>query len=71
MIGCRRIQLQAPYYAITTLIPHYSAEHHTVIAEAAYFRAQRRGFEPGHELEDWLAAELEIAERFAREGRQF
>jgi hypothetical protein len=68
MIGCRRIQLQAPYYAIATLMPHFSAERHTVIAEAAYFRAQRRGFEPGHELEDWLAAELEIAERFTREG---
>lgn len=31
------------------------------IATAAYFRAQQRGFEPGHELDDWLAAEAEIA----------
>jgi hypothetical protein len=31
-----------------------------MIAEVAYLRAQRRGFEPGHELEDWLAAEMEI-----------
>lgn len=31
-----------------------------LIAEAAYFRAQRRGFTPGHELEDWLDAEAEI-----------
>jgi hypothetical protein len=31
-----------------------------LIAEAAYFRAERRGFEPGHETEDWLAAELEV-----------
>lgn len=30
------------------------------IAIAAYQRAERRGFEPGHELEDWLAAEREI-----------
>ena len=30
------------------------------IAEAAYFRAQRRGFAPGHELEDWQAAEAEV-----------
>ena len=29
-------------------------------AEAAYFYALRRGFEPGHELEDWLAAEAEL-----------
>jgi hypothetical protein len=27
------------------------------IREAAYFLAARRGFTPGHELEDWLAAE--------------
>ena len=31
-----------------------------LIAEAAYFRAERRGFQPGNELEDWLAAEIEI-----------
>lgn len=31
-----------------------------MIAEAAYFRAEHRGFETGHELEDWLAAEAEI-----------
>jgi hypothetical protein len=30
------------------------------IAEAAYLRAQQRGFEPGYELEDWLAAEKEV-----------
>ena len=31
-----------------------------LIAEAAYFRAEQRGFMPGQELEDWLAAEVEI-----------
>jgi hypothetical protein len=31
------------------------------IAEAAYYRAQRRGFAPGYEEEDWLEAEKEIA----------
>lgn len=30
------------------------------IAIAAYLRAERRGFAPGHELDDWLAAEREI-----------
>ena len=30
-------------------------------AERAYFMAERRGFAPGHELEDWLAAEREVA----------
>ncbi|BBA33318.1 hypothetical conserved protein [Methylocaldum marinum] len=30
------------------------------IAEAAYYRAERRGFAPGYEIEDWLEAEKEI-----------
>lgn len=30
------------------------------IAEAAYLRAERRGFAPGLELDDWLQAEREI-----------
>lgn len=35
-------------------------DRHRLIAEAAYFRAEQRGFVPGCELEDWLAAELEV-----------
>ncbi|HUL47692.1 MAG TPA: DUF2934 domain-containing protein [Steroidobacteraceae bacterium] len=31
-----------------------------MIAEAAYLRAERRGFAAGHETEDWLAAEVEV-----------
>lgn len=31
-----------------------------LIAQAAYFRALDRGFVPGHEVEDWLAAEAEV-----------
>jgi hypothetical protein len=31
-----------------------------MICEAAYLRAERRGFEPGREVEDWLAAEQEV-----------
>jgi len=31
-----------------------------MIAEAAYYCAEQRGFEPGHELEDWLVAEARI-----------
>jgi hypothetical protein len=33
---------------------------HTLIAAAAYLRAERRGFVPGHETDDWLAAEVEV-----------
>ncbi len=31
-----------------------------MIAEAAYFHAEQRGFAPGGEVEDWLAAEEEV-----------
>jgi Protein of unknown function (DUF2934) len=35
-------------------------EREHLIREWAYFRAQRRGFVPGYEMEDWLAAEREL-----------
>jgi hypothetical protein len=31
-----------------------------LIAEAAFFRAEKRGFAPGNEEQDWLAAEAEV-----------
>lgn len=37
------------------------------VRETAYFRAQTRGFEPGHELEDWLAAEHDVDGRLFAE----
>lgn len=36
-----------------------------MISELAYYKAEQRGFEPGHELEDWLEAEREITENTA------
>jgi hypothetical protein len=39
------------------------------IAEAAYFRAKERGFEPGHELEDWIEAESEVMGRINGSAR--
>ena len=37
-----------------------SADRDARIAELAYLKAESRGFEPGHELEDWLEAEQEL-----------
>lgn len=31
-----------------------------MIAEAAYFHAERRGFAPGNEMSDWLQAEADM-----------
>lgn len=38
-----------------------TADHQVQVALAAYFIAEKRGFDPGHELEDWLAAEAQVA----------
>jgi hypothetical protein len=40
-----------------------------MIAEAAYFRAERRGFQRGDPLDDWLQAEAEI-DRMAAGGEE-
>jgi len=38
------------------------------IATAAYHRAEKRGFAPGYEVQDWLDAEAEIDELIGRAG---
>jgi len=35
-------------------------QRYMMICEAAYFKAQRRGFAPENEIQDWLDAEAEI-----------
>jgi hypothetical protein len=37
-----------------------SSSREALIATAAYYRAQKRSFRPGHDIEDWLAAEREV-----------
>jgi hypothetical protein len=39
---------------------HLLEIRHDHIAVRAYFKAERRGFAPGRELDDWLTAEQEI-----------
>jgi len=41
-----------------------------MIAEAAYYLAEQRGFEIGHELDDWLAAEADVERSVDREARE-
>lgn len=36
------------------------AERNRMIAETAYYRAERRGFQGGDPVQDWLDAEAEI-----------
>ena len=46
-------------------IPSFSESREARIAESAYWRAERRGFTAGQELDDWLAAEKEVDEDIA------
>jgi hypothetical protein len=39
-------------------------ERHQLISEAAYYRAQQRGFTGGDPIQDWLEAEMEVSVRF-------
>lgn len=40
-----------------------AGQRRQMIAEAAYFRAERRGFDAGDPVEDWMAAEAEVDAR--------
>ncbi|MBE0626254.1 MAG: DUF2934 domain-containing protein [Burkholderiales bacterium] len=35
-------------------------EREKLVAQAAYFRAEKRGFAPGCEVQDWITAEAEV-----------
>jgi hypothetical protein len=39
---------------------HQETDWHRMIAEAAYYLAQKRGFRGEHSLDDWLAAEQQM-----------
>ncbi len=47
--------------------PPAQADWHRMIAEAAYFRAEKRGFARGRALDDWLLAEAEIGRLLMQE----
>ncbi len=42
------------------LEPLIHDQRHELIAVAAYYLAEGRNFEPGHETEDWLTAESQL-----------
>jgi len=37
-----------------------ASEREQLIAEAAYYRAERRGFQGGDPVQDWIEAEAEV-----------
>ena len=49
------------YDTRATIVPINVEEE---IRRLAYLMAERRGFEPGHEADDWFAAEREVRQRY-------
>ena len=47
-----------------------ATQRRAMIAEAAYYRAQRRGFEPGHALEDCYRRKSRSSAHWHRTGRR-
>jgi Protein of unknown function (DUF2934) len=56
---------QAPGYAegVSEVDPQL---RHAMIATAAYYLAEQRGFTPGHEREDWYRAQAAIDKELPR-----
>ncbi len=56
-------QKTKPAYNLVPLV-----DYHRMVEETAYYLAEKRGFEAGHELSDWLQAER-IVDAKLRERR--
>jgi hypothetical protein len=62
-VKTRRRRAKAP-----AAVPAGHEDVRASIALAAYFRSEQRGFAPGYELEDWLAAEREVNQHLRSNG---
>ena len=54
----------APQSPVEQNVP--DAVRYNMIAEAAYYRAEKRGFQNGDPIEDWLTAEEDIKEKLSQ-----
>lgn len=66
--GSRARQTRGPEAAASHPAALAGEDRYRLIAEAAYYRAELRGFTPGSELDDWLAAEIEVDALLADAG---
>ena len=53
-------QTEREYAAAAAAEMPSAAQIYELIAQAAYYRAEKRGFTPGLEADDWLQAESEV-----------
>jgi hypothetical protein len=69
-VRVRADKAQMKEAAATPAVPEVTnEERQQLIAEAAYFRAERRNFVPGYELQDWLDAEAEFDAGMLKVGK--
>ena len=54
---------RVPSAAVSASASASEEQVRAMIAEAAYYRAEKRGFSPGMEIEDWIAAEADVRSR--------
>jgi len=55
---------------VSLLLPVSHEERWRMVAEAAYYIAQRRGFAGGDTNSDWATAEAEVDAKLRQEGRK-
>jgi hypothetical protein len=55
-----RIKLKSNKQRSSVSSAAFAIERHSMIAETAYYQAEKRGFQPGHEILDWLEAEKAV-----------
>jgi hypothetical protein len=60
--GTGSAQLEGKAISLQSLANVSDEERLHMVHEAAYYRAEKRNFAPGHEVEDWAEAEREIDE---------
>ncbi len=39
-----------------------------IVAEIAYYKAEKRGFQPGYEMQDWIESERDVLRKFVYLG---
>jgi hypothetical protein len=57
----KKLPISVPGSVIKSATEESNKDITSQVAEAAYYKAMNRGFESGHEMEDWLAAESELS----------
>ncbi|MFA7350880.1 MAG: DUF2934 domain-containing protein [Methylotenera sp.] len=58
-----KVSRKKPIFKVESTPESNNEDNLTRIAVTAYYKAEARGYEPGHELQDWLEAEAEFSSK--------